>query len=85
MLGFARGLKSIRSALLNLVESGPGTRQIGPISGDISTHQLLDYKDDEKIMKLTKIFRGNGSQIPRKMGQCDLNLHNELQTPVFHR
>ena len=40
MLGFARGLKSIQSALLNLVELGPGTRQIGPISGCISTHQL---------------------------------------------
>ena len=40
MLGFARGLKSIRSALLNLVELGTGTRQIGPISGYISNHQL---------------------------------------------
>ena len=34
------GLKSIRSALLNLVELGSGTRKIGPISSYISTHQL---------------------------------------------
>ena len=40
MLAFSRGLKSIHSTLLNLVELGLGSRYIGPISGHISTHQL---------------------------------------------
>ena len=66
MIRFPKGLKSIRSALLNLVELGSGTRQIGPISGYISTHQLHafifppydnDSKANQKMIKLTKILR----------------------------
>ena len=77
MLGFARGLKSIQSALLNLEELGPGTRQIGPISGCISTHQLHashfqlmmpTTKLIKKIMKLTKLVRGKGQSDPQENG-----------------
>ena len=73
MLGFARGMKSIPSALLNLVELGPGTRQIGPILVYISTHQLyashfLMPEANQKIMKLTKRFRGKGQSDPQENG-----------------
>ena len=77
ILGFANGLKSIRSVLLNLVELGPWTRQIEPISGYISTHQLhaphfhsydADNKVNEKIMKLNKIFREKGQSDPQGNG-----------------
>ena len=40
MFEFSRGLKSIRSALLNLVKLSPETRPTGLISGYISIHQL---------------------------------------------
>ena len=40
MVRFARGLKSIWSALLNLSELGQRTRQIGSILGYILNHQL---------------------------------------------
>ena len=40
MVRFATGLKSIGSALLNIVEFGHGTRQIGSILGYTSNHQL---------------------------------------------
>ena len=56
MLGFARGMKSIRSALLNLVELGPGTRQIGPISQYISTHQLHS-SHFQLMMPTTKLIK----------------------------
>ena len=76
MLGFARGLKSIRSGLLNLVELGPGTRQIGPISGCISTHQLhashfqLMMPTTKLIKKIMKpiFFRGKGQSDPQENG-----------------
>ena len=83
MLEFAKRLKSIQSALLNLVELGPGTRQIGPISGYISTLQL--HISDFQLMVL-KIFR--------RKWQSDTQEHRimraifqpyELQTPIFHQ
>ena len=58
MLGFARGLKSIRSGLLNLVELGPGTGQIGPISECISTHQL-HASHFQLMMPTTKLIKKN--------------------------
>ena len=72
MLGFERGLKS---ALLNLVELGPGTRQIGPISGYTSTHQLHashfelmvpTTKLIKKLWNLRIFLGGKGSLTPRK-------------------
>ena len=73
MLGFARRLKSIRSALLNLVQLGPGTRQIGPISRYISTSFTFstydaDNKANQKIMKPTNIFKGKGQSDPQENG-----------------
>ena len=64
MVRLAKRLKSIRSALLNLVELGPGTRQAGLISGYISTHQqhtsATSYdaknKANQKTMELIKTF-----------------------------
>ena len=72
MLEFAGGMKSIRSALLNLVELGPGNRQIGPILWYILVYTCpsatcftsptydSDNKVNQKIMKLTKIFKEKG-------------------------
>ena len=71
MVRFARRLKYIRSALLNLVDLGPATRQIGPISGYISTRWLnasyfqLMMPTTELIKKLRylpKFLREKGSQ-----------------------
>ena len=68
-------MKSIPSALLNLVELGPGTRQIGPILVYISTHQLhashfqlMMPEANQKIMKLAKSFRGKGQSDPQENG-----------------
>ena len=94
MLGFARGLKYIRSALLNVVELDPGTRQIGLLSGYIITHQLhalcrqhttydVDNKANQKIMKLAKIFRGKEqSDPPGKRGSVTL-IHPVSYKPQF--
>ena len=78
MLGFAGGLKSIRSVLLNLVELGPETRQIWLISGYISNHQLatcftfstydVNNKANQKIMKLIKISKGKRHSHPQENG-----------------
>ena len=60
----------IRSALLNLMGLGPGTRQVGLISGYISTHQLhashfqlmmLTTKLIKKLWNLPKCLGGKGS------------------------
>ena len=63
MVKYASGLKSIQSVLLNF-ELDPGTRQIGPFSGYISTHhfQLVTVakKIKQKMIKLTKISRRKG-------------------------
>ena len=91
MLGFARELKSIRSALLNLVELDPGTRQIGPISGYISTHKvhasrfqltMPRSKLTIKLRNIPKFLRGKGSQIPGKRGNVTL-IHPMSYKPQF--
>ena len=56
MLRFTRGMKSIQSAFLNLVELGPGTRQVGPISGCISTHEL-HASHLQLMMPTTKLIK----------------------------
>ena len=74
MLRFAKGMKSIRSVFLNLVELGPGTKQIGPVSGYISTHQRDALHVQLRIpttklikkLKLTKI--GKGQSDPQENG-----------------
>ena len=53
---FLRGLKSIRSSLLNMVEFGPGIRQIGPISGNTSTHHLY-ASHFQYIMPTTNLIK----------------------------
>lgn len=56
MVIIARGLKFTRQVLLNLVESGPRTRPIGPTSGHISIHQLhVLYV--ERMMPTTKLIK----------------------------
>lgn len=77
ILRFARGIKSIQAALLNLVELAPVTEHIVPISGYISTHELHvshfqlmmpTKKLIKQIMKRTKIFKGKGPSYPQESG-----------------
>ena len=92
MLEFARGLKSIRSALLNLVELGPGTKQIGSISEYILTYQLHASHSQlmmpttkliKKLWSLLKVLERKSSQTHRKTGF--LNSPHKLKTLIFHR
>ena len=72
ILGFARGLKSIRSALLNLVELGPYLPNRAHFrvyfNPSATCFTFLTYdtnnKANQNIMKLTQIFRGRGQSDP---------------------
>ena len=79
---------------LSLVELGPGTKEIGPTLEYISTHRLhtscfqlmmQTTKLIKKLRNLPKYLEEKGSQILRKMEQCDLNSPHELKAAIIHR